>query len=464
MKPTTTIRAELEHYLRERGKSIHQFAEISGVNAGTLSAMINGNRPISMGQLDRITAGMELEEGYFYELYVEECFIQAAPNWRRLKPFLYRCAELDKLDCIRQTVRQVTDNLIYIPSIFETAEDLFRHGRAKAAEILYRVVAESEKYQHSERLALAQYRLFKITIGQDQQVNHRTAVQFEPYVERLTEEQQLDALKDLANVYASLQYWDKVKDLAAELGERAAIQYDHVYDHTKLRRQPRQTEYPLFLYILYAYLLQSAVCEERGEYEEALHFVSLYSDMDWVKETDEHSLKIKEQYRGLAKVNTYLYELMMGKVTVLQDYVEYIGSKEEEILPGLVKIVEAANRFNINVDDTLARFESHIAACRDMNPSSGTYTRQMVADGYMNLMIELAYYYLQSQRYEKGIACMLDSLSLAVEINSDAGMMKCVGLFEQFREYATVQAEDTYKLLIKKGTFGYIGKERRGTP
>ncbi|WP_138495738.1 transcriptional regulator [Paenibacillus pinistramenti] len=451
MKPAATIRTELEHYLKITGKSIHFFAEISGVNAGTLSAIINGNRPIAMGQLDRITAGMGLGEGYFYELYVDECFVHAAPNWRRLKPFLYRCAELDKLDCIRQTVRQMTDNLSYLPAIFETAEEFFRQGKRKAAEILYKVVAESEKYQHSERLALAQYRLFSITIGQDQQMNHRIAVQFEPYVDRLTEEQQLDALKDLANVYASLRNWNKVNDLATELGYRAAIQYDHIYDNKKFAEQPVGTEYPLFLYILYAYLLQSAACEERGEYVEAMRFVSLYSDMSWVKESDEQSLRIMEQYRGLAKVNTYLYELMMGNITVLKDYVEYILSREEEILPALVKIVEAANRFDMNVDDTLALFEKHIESYSDINQALGSYTQQMVADRYMNLMTELAYYYLYNKRYDKGMECILNSLSSAVLIRSDAGIIKCAGLFEQFRDYATVQAEETYKSLIIKG-------------
>ncbi|WP_223068553.1 helix-turn-helix domain-containing protein [Paenibacillus caui] len=451
MEPTTTIRAELENYLKQEGKTIHHFAEISGVNPGTISAIINGNRPIAMGQLDRITLGMGLEEGAFYDLYVDECFVHAAPNWRRIRPFLYRCAELDKLDCIGRIVWQMTDNLSYIPAIFETAEDFFRQGKTAAAEILYKVVAESEKYQHSERLALAQYRLFTITVGQDQQENLRAAVQFEPYVDRLTEEEQLDALKDLANMYASLRNWDKVNDLAKELGYRAAIQYDLVYDNKKFSEQPRETIYPLFLYILYAYLLQSAVCEERGEYVEALRFVSLYSDMSWVKETTEEAYQIMEQYGSLAEANTFLYKLMMGNVSVLTDYADYIALREAEILPALVKILEAANRFNIDVDDVLRRFEKQIASYDDINKVAGTYTQQMVADRYMNLMAELAAYHLHRQRYEEGIQCIINSLASAVASNSDFGIIKCVGLFEDFRQFATNQAQEAYKNLIKKG-------------
>lgn len=62
MKETTTIRAELEQYIRREGITISKFGENTGINAGTISAIINGNRPIAMLLLDRIGAGMGLEE------------------------------------------------------------------------------------------------------------------------------------------------------------------------------------------------------------------------------------------------------------------------------------------------------------------------------------------------------------------------------------------------------------------
>ncbi|MDU5951204.1 MAG: helix-turn-helix transcriptional regulator, partial [Paenibacillus macerans] len=70
MKPASTIRSQLENYLKNKKLSLNQFTELTGINSGTLSGIINGHRPIAMQQLDRITAGMGLPEGYFYELYV----------------------------------------------------------------------------------------------------------------------------------------------------------------------------------------------------------------------------------------------------------------------------------------------------------------------------------------------------------------------------------------------------------
>ena len=69
-----------------------------------------------MQQLDRMVAAMGLPEGSFYELYADECFAYPL-NWRRLKPFLYRCAELDKLELIQKVVRFMTDNLAYVPML-----------------------------------------------------------------------------------------------------------------------------------------------------------------------------------------------------------------------------------------------------------------------------------------------------------------------------------------------------------
>lgn len=51
MNQVTTIGVELEDYLKRCCITINQFAEISGVNSGTISSIIKGIRPISILQL-----------------------------------------------------------------------------------------------------------------------------------------------------------------------------------------------------------------------------------------------------------------------------------------------------------------------------------------------------------------------------------------------------------------------------
>ncbi|UOK63284.1 helix-turn-helix transcriptional regulator [Paenibacillus sp. OVF10] len=179
MKSVATIRDYLADYLKTNHMTLNQFSEISGINSGTLSGTLNGLRPIGVQQLDRLTAGMGLTEGYFYELYIHECFVHTSPDWRRLGPFLYRCAELGKVDYMEEAVNLIMDNLSYAPLLFELAEQLYLEGKLEAAKPLYLCVAEGEKMQHSERLALSQYRLFTIGLSKDQLSNLTLATQFE---------------------------------------------------------------------------------------------------------------------------------------------------------------------------------------------------------------------------------------------------------------------------------------------
>lgn len=446
---TTTIRSELDFYLKKTGLTINQFAEQSKINSGTLSTIIKGVRPIAMQQLDRMVSAMGLPEGSFYELYADECF--ACPlNWRRLKPFLYRCAELDKLELIQKVVRYMTDNLAYAPMLFDTAEDLFNQGKNSAAAIIYESVAESEKYQHSERLALCHYRLFTISLGHDQDKNLRAATKFEGFVERLDEVDQLDALKDLANIYSSLRHWGKVEELAEKMGRKATIQYKYKYEQTKRKCLQKEPKRPLFLYIIYSYLLRSGVCDERGDYEQALRYASLYSELSWVKEDSEETRRIIEQYKMWAVANTYLYQLMLGRVEILPDYVAYIESKEDEILPALTKILQAANQFHFNVDHILEKFQSKISSYTEIKGKSETYTYQVGEDRYTRFLLELASYYLNRQMYEDGLINLLDGLTVAIDIHKDDAILKCVQSFEQFRHVASVEIQNRYNILISE--------------
>ncbi|PZT52267.1 helix-turn-helix domain-containing protein [Paenibacillus silvae] len=87
----SNIRSYIEDHLKNKGYKLQQFSEIVDINVGTLSAIIKGTRLISMNQLDQIASAMGLEQGHFYDIYGVECFIESAPHWRRLEPFIYRC-------------------------------------------------------------------------------------------------------------------------------------------------------------------------------------------------------------------------------------------------------------------------------------------------------------------------------------------------------------------------------------
>ncbi|WP_249732555.1 helix-turn-helix domain-containing protein [Paenibacillus macerans] len=448
MKPASTIRSQLENYLKNKKLSLNQFTELTGINSGTLSGIINGHRPIAMQQLDRITAGMGLPEGYFYDLYVDECFFQAAPDWRRLGPFLRRCAELNKLDCIERSIRLMLDNLSYIPLLFHLAEQFFHEGQREAAILLYEAVAEGEQKQHSERLALCQYRLFTLRLSKDQNRNLLFAVQFEPFVDRLDEPYQLDALNDLINVFGSLRHWEKVKELAEKLKIKATIHYE-----LNGSQKSPETQKQIVFYILYSYLVLGAAHFFLKDYEKALYYVSLYTDCSWVKNPTEDEKAVIEQFQEWAEGNRYMYQLVSGKVEVLPEYEKYISTRESEIFAALCEIVIAANRFNINIDFVLEKYKPYFDY-REQHSRIKKISEQYTDDRYTNLLAGLGLYYLNKNDFGRGLRYILDSFAFAIKIHNGDAMLKCVELFGQYRNVASEAMNREYKTLQEK--VGYM--------
>ncbi|MFB5762555.1 helix-turn-helix domain-containing protein [Paenibacillus medicaginis] len=447
---TTTIRSEVEKFMELEKLSLSDLGRKTGLNVGSLSSIITGGRIMSVNQLDRITSLMELPEGHFYDLYIQDNIAAAQPNWRRLRPFIFRCAELNKLDCIRQVASWLLDNIVYCPVLFDAAEELLQDGKKDAAAILYEGVAVTEHSQHSERLALCQYRLFTIKLGDDQAQNLQAAAQFELYVDRLDEILQLDALKDLANVYRSLREWNKVDKFAEQMGTKARMHYFAENRHNR-KREDRYSKLsrPLFVYIAYSDLLRGSVCDERGEYEQALEIISRYADLSWVKENDEETQHWTGLFAGWAKANRYVTKLFAGDFSELYTYVEYIETNKEDLLLSLLNIVEAANRFHVNIDDILLRLDSEIKSLSENMEGTKIYDNRIKAERYSRLLNELSDYYLQKGEHAVGFKYLLDSLQKSFIINNEAIIIKCVRLFENHREYAASDTQTAYQILFK---------------
>lgn len=440
-----TIRTYLQQFIDENEISINKFSDVVGINAGTICNILSGNRPIAVQQLDRITAGMDLEEGHYYDLYIKECFDQESPDWRRLGPLLRRCAELNRLEDVELILRYTLDNLNYIPLLFDLAEQFFEEGKKEAAILLYENIAESERTQHSERLALCQYRLFLLRLNDDQENNLLVATYFEPFVERLDEDYQLDAIHKLLNINISLRRWEKVEQNAERLLEKATKQY-------KLLGQKNSTNVtlkPIIFYILYAYLEFGDVYFQLKKYNKALKYVDMYANADWVSNPTKEEKLIINQFSSWAIANRYVYQLMAGQINLLSEYIDYISANEQEIFTGIQTIITVANQFDLNIDDILERFSNYIHL-RKQDNSFITVSKQVSLSQYTNFTRQIAIYYLRKNNIKYGIDFLLNSLASSIKINSESAMVQAMALYEQNRHLAPAQARDRYKLLIKE--------------
>lgn len=434
----------MEEYIHENHLTVTQFAERCGLHTGTLSNLIHGNRPLSIRQLDLITKGMDKEEGILYRQYIDECVVNTPPNWRRIKPFFYRCAELGKLDCLKRAVLFITEHLMYLPMLFDAAEKLFASQFLDAAVILYENIAEGERFQHSERLALCHYRLFTLTLNEDQSSNLKKAHNFEIFVDRLDNADQLDAIKKLADVYISLDQWEQVHNLA-DLLEQKAKQCSML----SLNKQP---ERPILYYIHQAYLLKAAFYDMHREYEQALYYTSLYQNLTAgtpLNKYTEAEQKVIYQFQDWACANTYIYRLMSGDFRKLENYVDFVAFRPNEIPTALYMIIQAANLHQINIDAVLARFESHLKYS-EQSSLFGKFNSQITEERYLSFQTELAKYFLLTERMELGLNYVLASLQRSVKIKSEHNILKCVKLFEQYREMASSAQCLDYSKWIKE--------------
>ncbi|QNR68904.1 helix-turn-helix transcriptional regulator [Paenibacillus peoriae] len=435
--------------MKDKDLILSDLAREAEMNPGTMSSIINGNRTLSVDQLDRITKAMGHPVGYYYERYVSEYLTEANPNWRRMSPFIHNCAKLNKLDCIHDVVNLLMDKLGYSESLFELAEELFHEKMYQAAAILYENVAVSEKKQYSERLAMCQYRLFHTRQGDNQEKNYEAAVQFEIYVDRLDEIDQLEALKDLANTYRSLRKWDKVELFAKALGGKAKIQYklEQQRHHVK-KENSKKPSFPLFAYWAFSHLLRTQACGERKDYERAFHHIKKYADLSWVTDTDEETLNWKDKYEDWAVVNTYVNKLLSGEESVLPEYVAYISSRKDEVLPALDNILEAANRYHFDVDDILEQFEEDILSYLEQQKIEGFYTQRFITERFIHFSKELSVYFLTKGRFSDGFKFLLSCLEKSTLSNNKSYIIKCMRLYESYREYASTEIKTAYRNLI----------------
>ncbi len=256
-------------------------------------------------------------------------------------------------------------------------------------------------------------------------------------------------------MYRSMRKWDRLDETARKMKEKAKAQYTlrHQQKSRERGEAAKKLSRPLFVYITYADLLCASVCEAQGDYQQALQYTYAYADLDWVKETDEDTRHWVNLFKNWAEGNTYVYRLWSGDISVMNDYVEYIAASkvDKEMVAKLMNVMIAANQYQIDVNDILQRFETEIDSFAQQRPYADMCNQQVLSERSARFKYELAKYYLNRGRYSIGFKYLLDVLSKSLAINKEAFFIRCIRLFEQFKEFADVQAHSNYETLVSKG-------------
>ncbi|MGV7118599.1 DNA-binding protein [Paenibacillus sp. KACC 21273] len=447
---TTTIRLEIEKGIRQKGHSLSSFGKQAGINRGIISGILNGNPPksISIRQLDLMAEALGHAEGWMYEYYVDECFINEKADWRRIKAFLLRCTEIGRYDCIQEVLDRLMEDLNNTISIFGLAEELYAEGKVQESLPFYECVIENEKHQHSERLAISHYRVFRASIGENTEENFRAAIRFEPFRDRLPENFMLDGLLALARIYYALQSWNIVERCADELSSLIQTIYsteekkmEHLNNYT-----PLDTEKPLVVYYGQSYLIKGVALEHKGCYEEAKEYITQYMDLSWFKGLDSAGKEEVRRFSHFATANMYLMDVLMGVTSVLPAYVDFLEKHPDEILPAMTNILIAANSHEFDIDDLLDKFKSSLEYDEF---SENHYSKISVISRYINFYYQLGIYWAKKQLYDTSIESILKSLKLSIKVYSKKNILDSIGLIEQIKSLGQPTQITEYESLLK---------------
>ncbi|AQZ47674.1 putative DNA-binding protein [Paenibacillus larvae subsp. larvae] len=173
------LRVELEKAIAETGCTLSSLAEYGGLSIGNLSASLQHKgklRPITMKQLDTLTEALGLPEGHYYEYYLAEVSHNNKVSIPRMKSFLIRCAELGKTDLIMNAIHILVEHPKYTELLFSVVEELYLNGLVEESLLFYEEIIQEEKYNHSDRLAISHYRIFRASIGSDAEENYKAVI------------------------------------------------------------------------------------------------------------------------------------------------------------------------------------------------------------------------------------------------------------------------------------------------
>lgn len=447
MEGAIAIRSEIRTCLQQKGYTLRSFADLSGVTVSYLSTLLNVDKikPISVRYIDVIASALGQPEGWLYELYVEECFVTGSPHRSRIKPFLLRCVEIGLTDCIIVVLSRMLEDLNQLELVFEIAEELHNADKPKEAVPFYECIVENEKYQHSERLAISHYRLFRAALGQNLEKNREAAIRFAPFRNRLPVNYQLDGYYKLTGTSFNQHKWDEVEVYADEfqIVVKAACNDKIRRLESKKKAEPLVTDHPFVFYYGYSYLMKSLALQKQKKYKEAKAYIYKYNDLSWMKGMDKKNQKQVEQFKLWAEGNMYTLDILTNKRSVIPRYIQYLKEHPDEILAGLLTILESANNYDFFVDELLEEFREQISKFNKLSDKTHrTY--------YFSFLHELAIYNFKNERMHQGLNCTLHSLRLAIIMNNDSDFKQCVTMFELNKKFATAEQKNEYESIIKE--------------
>lgn len=414
IRSISIVREELYKEITSESLSFADFSEKSNIRRSTLSLVFNQDMPMALpfAQLIKITKALGHKEDHFFTFYIDECFVEKKASKSRLIPFLNKCIELDRQDCIADILHRLDSNFQerYLQSIFDVCVTFLHTKQLEQAKEFFNWLAKHEKDLSSERSCITRYGLFRLDLSQDDnEQNLRNAIQFTPFLYGLPAPLQLDALLQLTNVYFNLAIWGEMEFYADRLRELA-----HPLSTGDFLNSKYSTERHAVVYYGQGFLQKGNALEHLERYDESYLYISGYEDLSWFPSLDEVGWIEVDKFKRWAKANRFNLAVLQGNFSPLEAYVFFLEQHPHEVLPSLITILESANRYFFSIDRVLEKFLPWITVKIEGNYYSELFNRNRL----VSLYSLIAQYHLKRGRPELADFFSSQALELSKSLNN----------------------------------------------
>lgn len=248
----------------------------------------------------------------------------------------------------------------------------------------------------------------------------------------------IDTLVNMIKMSYTFEDWNEVISLSEGLLELAQL--------TKNREKQfpclDSMEKPPLYYFGYSYLIKGLALQKLRAYSESRECINRYADLSWVEDSSEENPYYIDRFKDFAKANSLTIDVLSGNKERLPEYLDVLTDNSDEIIPGLITIIESALTHNYNVDAEIEKLTPYISKYKHQNsPVRISY--------YLTVHYLLALYHYKNQRYTAAIDYALHNLTISDKLNHDKFFKKTVALFEFLKTHATnVQTAKYSHILI----------------
>ncbi|WP_339312077.1 hypothetical protein [Paenibacillus sp. FSL M7-0896] len=91
---------------------------------------------------------------------------------------------------------------------------------------------------------------------------------------------------------------------------------------------------PLVYYFGFSHLMRGSAYQKQQKYDDARERVYRYAELGWMEDLGVEGEAIAE-FRGLARANLYMVEILSGQTGLLEEYFCFLENNPEELLPNM---------------------------------------------------------------------------------------------------------------------------------